>query len=196
MIKKIITILLVLLVCFGCSSKKNDINYTYDIVSYPVDMSKYDGVNSTDHMFKRITVDQLFNCIDNKSSGIFYLGRTNCGCCQTCISYMNEAAKQLNVYIYYIDVYDPDMPLIIPGEDCPECKANTEKLREYIWDILEITDSGEKELQTPTVFSVINGEFGDHLICMSNYSWDNPPTDAQKEKLINRYKQIFEPFVE
>ena len=183
--KKPLLILMLLLVCVGCQSKKADINYTYDIVCKDVDMSGYEGVGSTQHMFKGITVDQLFNCIDKKSSGIFYLGRTNCGCCQTCCRYLNEAATRLNVNVYYIDVYDKDMPLTT-DEIC-------DKLRLYLNDILDVVD-GKKELQTPTVFTVINGEFADHMICMNNQSWSTPPTEKEINKLIDRYVEMLKPF--
>lgn len=181
--KKILLVLL-LLICCGCS-KSQEINYTYDIVSKDVDMSGYEGVSSTQHMFKGITVDQLFNCIDNKSSGIFYLGRTNCGCCQTCCKYLNDAAARLNVNVYYIDVYDKDMPL-----DTTEI---CDKLKSYIYDILDTVD-GKKELQTPTVFTVINGEFADHMICMNNQEWSTPPTEKEINKLTDRYIEMLKPF--
>lgn len=185
--KKFLSILVILLILCGCSKDGNEINYTYEIQSYDVDMSCYDGVHSTDHNFRRITVDQLFNCIDNKSSGVFYLGRENCGCCQTCVQYLTKASKELGVTIYYLDVYDKDMPLTE--------KEIVEKLRDYMSPILPLNDEGVKELQTPTVFSVVNGEFKDSIICLANYSWDTPPTASQEEKLINRYKQILSPFV-
>lgn len=186
--KKFLSLLVVLLILCGCSNNKNGINYTYEIESYDVDMSCYDGVNSTNHMFRRITVDQLFNCIDKKSSGAFYLGRENCGCCQTCLQYLDKASRELGVTIYYIDVYDKDMPITD--------KDTVEKLREYMSPILAMNDEGQKELQTPTVFSVVNGEFKDSIICLANYAWDTPPTTAQEDKLINKYKQILSPFVD
>lgn len=185
--KKFLVSLLVLLICVGCSSNKETPKYTYDIKTKQVDMSGYEGVNSTQHKFVGVTVQELFNCIDEKSSGVFYLGRTNCGCCQTCVQYLNRVATELDMTIYYIDVYDPDMPLT----DTELC----DKLREYIYDILDEVD-GQKELQTPTVFNVINGKLTDSIICLANSTWDNPPTQAQENKLMNKYKEILKPFVE
>lgn len=184
--KKFVLLLLVLIFITGCS-RKDTVNYTYDIVSKDVDMSSYDGVNSTDHMFKGVTVQELFNCIDNKSSAVFYLGRTNCACCQTCLQYLDRTSKEMGVTIYYLDVYDADMPLT----DKDLC----DKLKTYIYNILEVDESGEKVLQTPTVFSVVNGELVDSIVCLSNYKWDNPPTESQENKLINKYKEILKPFV-
>lgn len=193
MIKKIVAIFLVLLALTSCG-KKSDVNYTYDIKSYDIDMSKYDGVNSTDHMFRRVTIDQLFNCIDELSSGIFYLGRINCGCCQTTVEYMNEAAKLCNTYIYYIDVYDSDMPLVISGEDCEECVERSDKLKKYLVSILDTDDEGVKILQTPTVFTVINGEIKDSLICVNGLDWDTPPSEKQIKNLVDVYTEMFKPF--
>lgn len=183
--KKFISFSLILLILFGCNNK-TEVNYTYTIKSKPVDMSAYDGVNSTNHMFEAITVQELFNCIDNKSSGIFYLGRTNCGCCQTTAMYLDEAARQANVTVYYMDVYDEQMPITD--------KEIADKLKLYMFDILYINEDGKRELQTPTVFNVVNGEIKDSLICLGNFAWDDEPTEAQKNQLINKYKEIFKPF--
>lgn len=184
--KKFISLLLSLFILIGCSSK-SEVNYTYDIQSRPVDMSGYDGVNSTDHMFRAITVQELFNCIDNKSSGIFYLGRTNCGCCQTTTMYLNQAAKETGVTVYYIDVYDEQMPITN--------KEIADKLKIYMFNILYINEDGKRELQTPTIFNVVNGEIKDSIICLGNFAWDDEPTKSQKNQLINKYKEIFKPFI-
>ena len=188
--KKFLFVLTILLLCSGCSRSEEDIHFTYDIVSKDVDMSGYEGVNSTQHMFKRVTVQELFNCIDKGSSAPFYLGRTNCGCCQTCVKYLNQVASELGVTVYYIDVYDPDMPLT----DQDLC----DELRVYIYDILENDEDGEKALQTPTMFSVINGNVSkaNSIVCLSNYGWDDPPTKAQEDRLMSKYKNILKPFVD
>lgn len=183
MIKKLVSIILILLLCCGCS--KYNINYTYDIKSIDVDMSKYEGVNSTNHMFRAITVDEFFNCVDNKSSGVFYLGRSNCACCQTCIQFLNKAALNLNVPIYYMDVYDERQPIM--DEEIMN------KLKLYLFDIMNEID-GKKELQTPTVFSVINGEIVDSIICLGDYVWEDEPNYFAKLLLVNRYSSILKPF--
>lgn len=186
--KKILSLLIILFTLIGCSNKSG-VNYTYDIQSRPVDMSGYDGVNSTDHNFEAITVQELFNCIDNKSSGIFYLGRTNCGCCQTTIAYLNQAAQDLDVTVYYMDVYDEQMPITD--------KEIADKLKLYLFNILYVNEDGERQLQTPTIFSVVNGEIKDSIICLGDFAWDEDhPTKAQENQLINKYKEIFKPFVQ
>lgn len=172
--KKVLGILFVILICCGCSQK---VNYTYDIQYRDVDMSAYKGVSSTDHNFKEINVSELYNCIDNESSGLFYLGRSNCGCCQKCVKYINEAAKSLNVIVYYLDVYNEEMPINTDEEIA--------KITEYLKDAIDPTDNEEMQLQTPTVFSIINGKVYDFNVCTYGYSED---------KMTKRYKEIFKPF--
>ena len=185
--KKFIGVLLVLLCLCGCNSKPEEVQYTYDIKSSSVDMSAYEGVSSTNHNFRLITPTEFFNAYDAKSSGIFYLGRDNCACCQKVCRYLSETAKEMNVTVYYIDVYNKEEPLTDPDLQ--------DKLYEYMYPILG-SDNGEKALLTPEVFSLINGKYGGSQICYDNYELDYNPTNEQIEKFKDSYRKIFKPFVE
>lgn len=185
MIKKIL-LLLLLLLC-SCSTKLPEPEYPYEIESYKVDMSNYKGVSSTEHNFRLIRVSELFKCIDQKSSGIFYLGRENCHCCQQVLRYLNEAAQESGVTIYYINAYDEVEPL--------SDKERYDQLHAYLYDILGENDEGEKVLLTPHVFSIVNGEFYLSQICYDGMEFSDEPTQGQIRKLKNVYKEIMKPFV-
>lgn len=188
--KKIFIILCAVLVLFSCSRKednKQEIKYTYEIKSKSVDMSGYEGVNSVKHNFRLITPTELFNVIDNRSSGVFYLGRTNCGCCQRVCRYLNEVALELGVTVYYVDVYNEEEAMTDPSIQ--------EKAKEYLEPILG-EENGEKTLLTPQVFSLINGEFGGSQICFDNYVLDPTPSEDQIEKFKDSYRAILSPFAE
>ena len=182
--KKILLILMVILLC-SCS-KENKVNYTYNMQSEKVDMSAYSGVSSTNHNFRLIVPSELYKCIDNKSSGVFYLGRNNCACCQKVCRYLSQVANELDVTVYYIDVFNQKEPLTD--------KANQDRMYEYLYDILGIDDNGEKVLLTPQVFSIVNGEFFDSLICYDGIEMDSSPTKNQIEVLKQRYRDIMKPF--
>ena len=190
MIRKLICLILICLALCSCGKKEDQVKpeYTYDIVSEKVDMSAYEGVSSTDHNFRLITCSELFNTIDNKSSGIFYLGRDNCGCCQRVCRYLSEVAKELGVTVYYIDVYNQNEPL--------NEKEMQDTLFDYMYKILGHDENGKKTLLTPHVFSVVNGEFYKDLICFNGLELDPEPTKEQVEKLKNVYREIMKPFVE
>lgn len=178
-------LLIILLICLGlcsCSKEEETVNYTYEIQSKKVDMSAYEGVNSTNHNFRLILPSELFKAIDAKSSGVFYLGRANCGCCQQICRYINEVAKELNVTVYYIDAYNQEEPL--------SDEENYNKLFEYMEPILKEVD-GEKTLLTPHVFALINGELKDNQVCFDGYSID---TDSNIERFKDVYRKIMKPF--
>jgi len=187
--KRCFILLCVMLILSSCG-KKNEpekISYNYEIVSKSVDMSGYEGVNSVKHNFRLIIPDELFRCIDNKSSGVFYLGRTNCGCCQRVCRYLNEVAQELGVTVYYIDVYNEDESLMD--------KEVQDRMYEYLDPILK-EEEGEKNILTPQVFSVINGKFAGSQICFDNYVLDPTPTQKQIEVFKNAYRDILRPFSE
>lgn len=185
--KRIILLFTILLVLCGCNQKpKTIVESNYDIVSTTVDMSGYFGVNSTNHCFRLVTCQELFNTIDNKGSGVFYLGRTNCQCCLDVTKYLDEVARELNVTVYYIDVYNPQ-------EDLGSNKELQDKLKDYMYDICALDDEGEKAIYTPHLFQVINGELGENQICHDNIYY-NDPTDAQINKLKDVYRNILKPF--
>ena len=186
--KKLIILFMAILLLAGCKPKEEIVvpEYPYEIQSTVVDMSEYEGVKSTNHNFRLIRVGELFSCIDQGSSGIFYLGRTNCACCQKVVRYLNETAQELGVTVYYIDVYNKDEPL------SDETLQN--QLREYMYEILGTDDEGEKVLLTPQVFSVVNGKFYDTLICFDGMTMDPNPTEEQISKLKDVYRRIMKPF--
>lgn len=186
--KRFFVLLCIILLLSSCGSKNDpeEVRYPYEIISKNVDMSGYEGVNSVKHNFRLITPSELFNCIDNKSSGVFYLGRTNCGCCQRVCRYLNEVAQELGVTVYYIDVYNEDESLMD--------KEVQDQMYEYLDPILKTDESGEKAIMTPQVFSVINGELKDSQICFDDYVLDPTPTEKQIEDFKEAYRRILGPF--
>ncbi len=187
--KKLIFFLMICLLLASCGKKEEEKivpEYPYEIKSEKVDMSAYDGVSSTDHNFRIIRLSELFNTIDMKSSGVFYLGRTNCGCCQDVCRYLNEVAREMGVTVYYIDVYDEKEPLTE--------KEAQDKLFDYLYEILGSDEEGEKLLLTPHVFSVVNGEFYGSQICFDGYDIDDHSSRKEIEEFKDSYRRIMEPF--
>ncbi|MBO4918560.1 MAG: hypothetical protein J5365_00230 [Erysipelotrichaceae bacterium] len=189
--KKILLILMMFLMLCSCRNeeeRETEIpEYTFEMQSEPIDMSGYDGVTSTRHKFRIIRLSEVFRTIDEKSSGVFFIGRTNCGCCQEVVMILNEAAMECDVNIYYIDPYDEDYNLVSDME-------MREKTMNYLYEILDENEEGEKDLMTPHLFTVINGHFGDSQICFDNMRVDNADAEKKTKALKKRYLEILEPF--
>lgn len=185
--KKIITILLILLCLVGCSKEEYpspDLNNEFTLETYLADMSGYQNLKSTGHMFKGTTVSELKRTIDEKGYGVFVLSRTSCSHCQLAMQYLNEVASNLDVYIYYIDAESDIYPIL--GTD------NYDVLFEVLEPVLEKDEDGEKTIQTPDVFTIVNGEITANQIGTtwtgSNYS------DEDVAKLEEVYTSMLKPF--
>ena len=187
--KKTVLVLLMLLLLCSCKENKTieKPEYTFEIQSDRVDMSGYDGVTSTKHMFRVVKLSEVFRTIDEGSSGVFFLGRTNCGCCQEVTCILNEAATETGVTVYYIDPYDEEYNLVSDAEI-------RKKTMEYLYDILDENEEGEKDLMTPHFFTVINGHFGDSQVCFDYLKVENSDADGKASKLKKRYLEMLEPF--
>ena len=183
--KRLLSTLLVLLMLVGCSSDypKPDLSTSFTLETYKADMSGYQNLKSTGHMFLGTTVSELKRTVDEKGYGVFVLSRTGCNHCQLAMQYLNEVADELGVYIYYIDAESETYPIL--GTD------NYDTLYEILYDVLAEED-GEKQIQTPHVFTIVDGEITSSQIGTtwtgSNY------TDSDVKKLEDTYRKMLTPF--
>ncbi len=186
--KKILTILACLLLLVGCSSTssaKPDFDSGFTIETYKADMSGYENLKSTGHMFLGTTVLELKRTIDEKGYGAFVLSRTSCSHCQIAMQYLNQAAEELGVYVYYIDAESDAYPIL--GTD------NYDTLYNALYDVLAEDDEGNKELQTPHFFTIIDGEIVGSQI---GTTWNgNSYSESDANKLVETYKKLLTPFI-
>ena len=181
--KKICIFLILLLAISGCKNKTPDFDSGFTIETYQCDMSAYDGMSSTNHHFLGTTVDELEKTLDEKGYGIFVLSYTTCPHCKVLMQYMEKAAEELDVYIYYLDAYSERYPIM--GTD------DFDKLFELIKPVCEEVD-GELGMQTPTLFTIIDGEFISYKIG-ADYE-GTTPTEKEAEKITKEYLEIMKPF--
>ena len=180
--KKIFLILTMalILVTSGCQKEEVTKIKQSELESYVVDMSGYKNMSSVNHNFKGVTPETLLKAIDNKESGIFYMGYDGCHVCQNVVSLIDEAAKNLNLSVYYIDCYNELAPL-----------------EDYIYEvvdklkpILNKDSSGEYGIFTPHVFVMIDGEFKESYIGLDDYDG----SDKSKQKEIEHYQEMMKYF--
>lgn len=183
--KKILLVLLLLIGLIGCKGKEENISVDFEnqVVTYKADMSLYDGLSSTGHRFLGIRVSTLKEVIDNDLSGIFVLSRKGCSHCQILMRYMNEAAEDEGVYIYYIDAESSTYPIL--------GTSDYDLLLELMYPICEEID-GEVGLQTPHFFTIVNGEFVDSKI--GDKANSVTPGDKTSERIISEYKKMMHKF--
>lgn len=186
--KKLLSILLICLVLFGCSKKqeKPDLSKEFVIETYKADMSGYENLKSSGHMFVGTTVSELKRTVDEGGYGVFVLSRTGCHSCQLAMQYLNEVAQELGVYVYYIDAQSDAYPIL--GTD------NYDILYEVLYETIPENENGERDLQTPEVVTIVDGKITGSQIGTtwggSNY------TDKDVTKLEDIYRKLLTPFVQ
>ena len=156
----------------GCSEE--DINYI-DIEATDVDMSVYDGMNSLNHHFKSITPTELLRVYNEGGSGIFYIGYSGCHNCQAAVKYIEEAAANNDVTVYYMDCYNPYDPL----------SEHVDEFIETFKDVLREDEEGNKTIYTPQVMTFVNGKVADSIIALP---------EGDSETIVNTYSSIMERF--
>lgn len=183
--KKIFFSILVLFLLSGSCVLRPDFNMDFNLNTYTCDMSRYDGLHAVGHNFKGVTVKELEKTINEKGYGAFVLSRVGCSHCQIVMQYLNQAASELGVYVYYIDAESDKYPIVDT--------YNYELLDRILKPIEEVLD-GEVCLQTPHFFTVIRGQFVDSYVGADFIDNDNP-SDKEISNLINKYKKALEVFV-
>lgn len=173
---------------FGCSKQqeKPDLTKEFTVETYKADMSGYENLKSSNHMFLGTTVSELKRTVDEGGYGVFVLSRTGCPSCQLAMQYLNEVAEELGVYIYYIDAQSDAYPIL--GTE------NYDVLYDVLYETIPENENGERDLQTPEVVTIVDGKITGSQIGTtwggSNY------TDKDVSKLEDIYRKLLTPFVQ
>ena len=183
--RKLLSCLLITVILFGCNQKPiPDFDSNFEIETYKCDMSHYDGLTSVNHNFVGTTVKELKKTIDEKGYGVFVLSRNTCAHCQVLMQYLNEVAEELNIKVYYIDAESNKYPIVDTDD--------YDLLYELLYPILEKDDDGIKSLQTPHLFTIIDGEFVDSKVGVKVKG--EAPSEKEIEVVKKTCKDFLTPF--
>lgn len=171
MLKKIL--LVVLLFITGCSSKPS--SYT------KADMSGYEDFNDEEHVFYEMNVKEMVDKIDKNETFVVYFGFSECPWCNVAMPILNEAAKEYDSIVYYIDTRSNEE--WESNVDIDDYDLVVDHLGEY----LEYDDEGKKHLYTPHVFFIKNGE-----VVKEHEGTIDGKTDEMTVQDKEQLKQIYE----
>lgn len=186
--KKVITLILLLLLCLtGCNQKKEELNTSNSSSDAQKFKEEYESLNNTisksdntsynsifiplDNPIKYISIDDALKIMQSETS-IFYIGANWCPWCRSAISILFDVAKKNNINtIYYLNldndksVYElKDDKLIKTTSGSDNYYALLDFLKDELSDYI-LTDSkgkkhstGEKRIYMPLVISFKKGE--------------------------------------
>ncbi|MBE6122933.1 MAG: hypothetical protein IJ130_09695 [Solobacterium sp.] len=190
MMKKIMAACLAVMLCACGSGNNGKPAHTPVTIVNPVEletmtaaMGEYEFLEDDDPAFTEITLAESIRMFKEKGTGILYYGRVGCWWCQRAVPVLNEAAKEMGVTVYYIDV------------QLPTTEAAYNELDSLINSIFEKDAStGKPVFKVPEVIGVKDGEIvGHHLSLVSSFEPDGDDTmmtDEQKAELKEIYEDI------
>lgn len=149
----------------------------------PLVMDGYEFLEDDDPAFIEITLAESVKMFSEKGSGILYYGREGCWWCQRAVPILNEAAKQMGITVYYVDV------------NLPTSKEAYDTLESYINSIFEKdAETGNPVFKVPEVIGVKEGEIvGHHLSLVDGFDPEDNDAmmnDEQKAELKKIYLEI------
>lgn len=189
MMKKFMSALLAIVLC-ACSSSGGKPVHTPVTITNPVEletmtaaMGEYEFLEDDSPAFTEITLAESIRMFKEKGTGILYYGRVGCWWCQRAVPVLNEAAKEMGVTVYYIDV------------QLPTTEAAYKELESLISSIFETDAStGKPVFKVPEVIGVKDGEIvGHHLSLVSSFEPDGDDammSDEQNAELKAIYEDI------
>lgn len=110
--KKWISVVLASLFLVACSNgsyqepkvdQKMDIPYKLELKSSKADMSGYKYLRGKVADFKEVSASEALRLMDEKGTGILYLGYDTCPFCVRAVPELNEAMKRSGVSVYYVN---------------------------------------------------------------------------------------------
>ena len=176
--RKILIVLLSMLLITGCT-KDNEPTQSngYQMDTIDVDMTIYHGMPFSGHAFKGITMQSFFDLMDNKGSAIIFIGYSGCGACQIMAPVLNQAAKETNTTIYYLDAQSYN-------------EEEYDKYIEIAKDFLQVGEDNEPAVYTPSVMLVNDGIIIDNYIGLKDIDANGSLTKEEEKKGINMYKEL------
>lgn len=152
----------------------------------PADMSDYPDFEDSDHQFIQKNMEDIFQLLENKGSGILYFGFPLCPWCDEALPIMNSEAKKINEKILYVQTRDMERELLYTPED-------RETLISYIGDSMDEDTDGNLQLFVPYVVVLKDGKvLSSHIGTVGDYdAHERSMTDSEQEELRQIYQSMF-----
>ncbi len=161
---------------------KSTFNYIEDLKTVSVDMFAYRGFDDADHVFRKLGFNESLRIFEEDATAIIYYGYPSCPTCTLVVSSMNEAAKNVDMQINYVDVSGETI-----GDDA---MATFETLAQ---DHLYEEADGSRSFRVPLVMVVINGEIvASHIGALDGMGSDL--SESEEQELTSFYEELFAPF--
>lgn len=172
-IKSVIVTSMALLTLCGCNTSPSTKS-----TLYTPDLSGFTMIDeASDHVFGITPQGFIDACGGNGENGIYVMAHSGCSFCQYALPCLIEASNATDCPIYYLDTASEQYPL--QQDEIPA-------LYECLYPYLASDQSGEKQLMTPHVLALKDGQVLDSLVGLGEaFSGDQ----AAHQRLVDTYIQ-------
>lgn len=189
--KKLIVAVLAMIVLVGCSAEKDKTEKknknVCDIECEVADMSEYETMKESDHVFKLASFKQSNEMLkDEKFTGIIYYGYPACPWCVEAVPIMNEVAKKYDLTIYYVNKKSQE------NIDNPEGEKEATKILDKAYG-LDKDDEDKPRLFVPEVVVVKDGEIvAHHMGTLDNHDATERKMNEDEIRILKKiYDNMF-----
>lgn len=180
--KKLITLLKCCLVAFvvaGCSTKpKAEALAITNISTQKADMTNYD-IKSESNNFYDLTFEQFETLLNEKGTGIVYLGSPGCPYCLAAAPLLNDLVKEYDTFAYSLSFAD----------DAQIMKFETDYFKDFLSE-----DEVANGLQIPHVIIIKDGKIlRNHLGTVPTHNaHERDMNDTEKKELTGIYQEMID----
>lgn len=151
------------------------------------DMSNYYHLQDDDPAFIEVSMEESHRLYKNKMTGVILYSYEDCPFCNLAVPILNEAAKENDYPVYYVDVYNDEL-MNLPRT---ERVAIQDQMMEDIEEILDVDEEGEPEFLVPLVIAVKHGKIiGSHTSLVDNFKPEDI-SDVMSDEQNERLKKIY-----
>ena len=170
--------LLAMLMLAGCTAKEK---------AEAADLDGYTDTSLQNHAFLKSDVRDMLGRMKNKESFAVFFGFADCPWCQEALPVLNEAARETDIPVYYINTR-PDAS-VTNNTEIPDYGL----LYEAVGDTFGLDQNGNHRLYVPFVLFVNKGEtVMSHEGTLADHdAHERAMTDTERQELLDIYRQGF-----
>ncbi len=151
------------------------------------DMSNYYHLQDEDPAFIEVTMEESHRLYKKRMTGVILYSYEDCPFCNLAVPILNEAAKENDYPVYYVDVYNDDLMNLPRAERV----AIQDQMMEDIEEVLDVDEEGEPIFLVPLVVAVKDGRIiGYHVSLVDGFT-PKDVTDVMSEEQNQHLKQIY-----
>lgn len=187
--KKKLLLMLVLLMsgCVNQEEPESDPAYcSFDSDECLANSDEYETFINESDVFIEITMQEAIDMFENQESGILYFGFPDCPWCIEALPIMEEAAKENDKNIYYVQTRDEERNLIYTDEE-------KTAILSYVGQFEDTDDEGNVALFVPLVVVVEDGEaLSGHVGTIEGHdTHERQMNEDEQDQLKGIYVEMF-----